>query len=228
MDRRFLAILAAIVIIFIGIFSVTQKSNKTGSSSGNNSNSTVQPSNHVEGNGTKGVTLVEYGDYQCPICELYYPVVKEVAAKYNEQIYLQFRNLPLTQVHPNAFAGARAAEAAAMQGKFWEMHDTLYENTNWQLWTNAKSPISDFNSFAKEVGLDLTKFQQDYSSEKVNDIINADLNAFSKTGQSMATPTFFLDGKYIDNGLLVDNNGPSLAQFSKVIDAEIAKKNPSK
>src|SRR3954468_1948534 len=129
MDRRFLGILAVIVIIFIGIFAFSQHSND--SSSG--SSSKTQPTNHVTGEGKKNVTLLEYGDFQCPVCESYYPVVKQVVDQFSQDIHFQFRNLPLVQIHPNAFAAARAAEAASLQGKYWQMHDTLYEQSNWQV-----------------------------------------------------------------------------------------------
>jgi protein-disulfide isomerase len=225
MVKRFLAILAALVIIFIGIFSLSQKSTTKNNNSGNKNGS--QTSNHVRGKNQKNVTLIEYGDYQCPVCEAYEPTMEQVAAKYDNDIKFQFRNLPLTSIHPNAFSGARAAEAAALQGKFWEMHNSLYESTNWQLWTVASDPLSNFVSFAKDLGLNIDKFKQDYSSEQVNDTINADLAAFNKTGQSMATPTFFLNGKYVDNALVSDQSGPSLDRFSTVLDAEIAKQNPA-
>jgi protein-disulfide isomerase len=221
MDKRFLGILIALVIIFIGIFSISQKS--TNNSNGKSSGGSAQGSNHVKGQNQKNITLVEYGDYECPVCEAYEPTVEQVYAKYGNDIHFQFRNLPLVSIHKNAFAGARAAEAAALQGKFWEMHDKLYESTNWQLWTVASDPTSDFVSFAKDLGLDTNKFKQDYSGEKVNDTINADLTAFGKTGQSEATPTFFLNGRYVDNAQLADVTGPSLDKFSTVLDAAIAK-----
>jgi len=221
MSKQFLGILAA-VVVGLGLifwFSGGHKNNNSGSSSSGN----VQPSSHIEGQGKKGVTLVEYGDYECPVCGAYYQTVKEVAAKYNQDIFFQFRNLPLTQIHPNAFAGARAAEAAGMQGKYFEMHDLLYENQN--TWSTISNPLPDFQAYAQQLGLDMTKFNNDYASAAANDVIQADLTAFSKTGQEEATPTFFLDGTYVSNDKLVDNNGPSLDKFSQVIDAAIAAKN---
>jgi protein-disulfide isomerase len=224
MDKRFLAILAGLVIIFGGIFVVSQNSNSSGSSGGSNSGT---PTNHVEGKGTKKVTLVEYGDYQCPICGAYYQPLKDVYAKYSNDIYFQFRNLPLISIHQNAFAGARAAEAAGMQNKYWEMHDMLYENQN--SWSTSNNPLSIFQSYAKSLGLNVEQFKADYSSGKVNDAINADLTAFKKTGKQQATPTFFLDGQYLDNSSLSDpkTGAPTLDKFSQVLDAAIAKKNSS-
>ena len=222
MDKRFLAILAAITIIFGGIFIVSQHSS-TKSGTGP---SAVQASNHLIGDGAKNVTLVEYGDYQCPICEAYEPVVEQVRAAY-PNIHFQFRNLPLPSLHPNAFSAARTAEAASLQNKFWEMHDTLYNQTNWQGWTVSTSPIDLFKAYAQQLGLDVNKFQADFASEKINSTIKADLDAFKKTGQQQATPSFFLDGAYLENSKLTDqNNRPLFAKFQAVLDAEIAKQQP--
>jgi protein-disulfide isomerase len=221
-DKRFLSILAGLIIIFAGIFAITQhSSNKSNSGSGASSS---KATNHTEGQNQKNVTLVEYGDYECPICEAYYTPLKEAVTPYLNDIHFQFRNLPLTSIHPNAFAAARAAEAAGMQNKYWEMHDMLYDQANWQVWSQSKSPISLFESYAQTLGLNLNQYKQDYSSSKVNDAINADVSEFNKTGKSMATPSFFLDGQYIDNSQMADNNGPSVNKISQVIKDEIAKK----
>lgn len=225
MDRRFLAILGGIIIIFVGIFAFTQNGNSGG---GNNQGSSGQTSSHIQGKGTKNVTLVEYGDYECPVCGLYYPVVKQVFNTNSANIYYQFRNLPLPTIHKNAFAASRAAEAASFQDKFWQMHDKLYENQDpagQTGWVASSSPLNDFDGFAKDLGLNVTQFNQDYASSKVNDTINADINAFKQTGQQEATPTFFLDGKYVPNSELVDQNGqPSADKFQNLLNAEFAKK----
>ena len=221
MDKRFLVILAAIVVIFAGIFIFSQHS------SNKSSTSSAQPSSHVAGDGAKNVTLVEYGDFQCSACEAYEQTLDQVRTTYAKDIHFQFRNLPLSSLHPNAFAAARTAEAASLQNKFWEMHDTLYSQANWQEWTVSSSPIDLFKGYAQQLGLDVTKFQSDFSSEKVNSTIQADMSAFKKTGQQQATPSFFLDGTYLDNSKLVDqNNRPSFDKFKAVIDAEIVKQQP--
>jgi protein-disulfide isomerase len=224
MDKRFLAILTGLVIIFGGIFIVSQNSSGGGSSGSSNNGS---PTNHIEGKGQKKVTLVEYGDYQCPICGAYYQPLKLVFDKYSNDIYFQFRNLPLISIHQNAFAAARAAEAAGMQNKYWEMHDALYENQN--SWSSSSNPLNIFQSYAKSLGLNVNQFKADYASSKANDAINADLSAFKKTGKQQATPTFFLDGQYVDNSSLSDpkTGAPTLDRFSQVLDAAIAKKNTS-
>jgi protein-disulfide isomerase len=169
---------------------------------------------------------VEYGDYQCPICGLYYPTIKQVQEKYGDAITFQFRNLPLPQIHQNAFAAARAAEAAGLQNKYWEMHDLLYEGQS--SWSSISNPMNYFESYAKQIGLDVNQFRTDFSSSKVNNLINADIAEFAKTKNEQATPTFFLNGTKIDNTKLVDKDSrPDLAKLIAIIDAEIAKQNPA-
>lgn len=221
MDRRFMTILVALAIIFVGFFAFSQRSSDKSS----NGSSSAQPTNHIEGQGKSGVTLVEYGDYECSACAVYEPVLRQIRTTYAKDIYFQFRNLPLSAVHLNAFAAARAAEAANLQNKFWDMHDALYDPANWQVWTTSSNAIDLFKVYAQQLGLDAGQFQSDFSSEKVNSIIQADLEAFKKTNQRMATPTFFLNGTFLDNARLVDeNNRLSFEKFKTILDAEIAAK----
>lgn len=222
MDKRFLGILAALAILFVGIFAFTSRSaNDEPSNGGTN---TAQATNHTIGEGQKGVTLLEYGDFQCSACFAYEPAIKQIREKYARDIKFQFRHLPLTQIHPNAFAAGRAVEAAGMQGKFWEMHDMLYDPANWQSWTSARDARSLFEGYAQQLSLDVEKFKQDFASDKANDAINADINAFEKTGQDMSTPTFFINGRYVPNSELSDTNGPSVDKISKLIEDELAKR----
>ncbi len=218
MDKRFLGILAAIVVIFVGVFALSQhKSSKPGQNS-------VQATNHVMGDGQKGVKLTEYGDYQCPICFIYYQPLKQAVGLYSKDINFQFRNLPLVTAHHNAFAGARAAEAADAQNKYWQMHDLLYERQN--EWATSANPLTNFKTYAASLGLNVSQFEQDYTSSKVNDAINADLDAFKQTGRPQQTPTFFLDGQVLENSSLVDpqTGAPSAAKIAATIQAAIDKK----
>jgi protein-disulfide isomerase len=219
MSKQFWAVLVVLAAVFIGIIAFSGKDNNNGSGGSNG-----KPTNHVEGSTSTGVKLVEYGDYLCPVCGTYYQTLKDVAAKYNDKIQFQFRNLPLTSIHQNAFAGARAAEAAGLQGKYFEMHDLLYQNQS--IWSSSSNPLGNFVTMAKSLKLNVDQFKKDYASSKVNDRINADIAAFEKTKKEEATPTFFLNGKYIPNTKLIDTttNAPSIDAFSKVIDAAIAAK----
>lgn len=222
MSKQFLAIVAVIILVFAGILIFGSNKNP-GSSSSSAKNG--QPTEHIQGQGQAGVTLVEYGDYECPFCGEYFPAVKQVASEFAQQIHFQFRNFPLTTIHQNAFAGARAAEAAALQNKFWQMHDVLYQNQT--QWSGASNPTTFFNQYARQLGLNLDRFKQDYASSQVNNLINADMAAGNKLNIT-GTPTFYLDGKLVDNTKLVDSsNQPSVSAFEQVIRAEIAKKTGS-
>ena len=210
MTKQFWIIVIVILGVFIGIVTF---GNKT-------STKDAKPTNHVKGQGS--VSLVEYGDYQCPYCGQYASTVTEVAKKYSTQITFQFRNFPLTSIHQNSFAAARAAEAAGLMGKFWEMNDILYQqnviynssNQSTPTWIGAKNPESVFVSYAKSLGLDISKFQELYASDQVNNLINADENAGNNLKVD-STPAFFLNGKKIQ----VNN---TLQDFSKLIDAALA------
>lgn len=211
MSKQFWAILVVIVVAFVGI--IMSSGNKTTSTTNTKSN---QATSHILGLGKSGITLVEYADYQCTYCEDYYPILKQVQQKYNDQIFFQFRNFPLVNAHANAFSAARAAEAAALQNKFWEMHDALYASGNWNVWTVSSDPSSIYELYASQIGLNLAQFKTDFASSKVNDLINADMAAGTKLGLG-GTPTYYLDGKLV-------TMAPTVAAFEKVIDAAIAAK----
>jgi len=173
-------------------------------------------SNNTYSTGSTGIELVEFGDFQCPSCGRFYPIVKEVKEQYKDKITFRFRHFPLQTIHPNARAAHRTAQAAAAQGKFWEMHDALYENQT--SWSNLSSADDIFESIAGQIGLDLDQYRKDLTSSSVNSIINADVNlggSLKVTG----TPAFYLDGKVLE---LADVN--SVEKFSAVIDAAIASK----
>jgi protein-disulfide isomerase len=209
MSKPFWAIIAIIIVVFGGIlFFQGDKANAP-------SKSNAQPTQHVQGEGKSKVTLVEYGDYQCPYCGAFHPIVKEVVEKYKDQITFQFRNLPLIQIHTHAMAAARAAEAASMQGKFWEMHNMIYEGQN--TWSTADNPSTIFEGYAKQIGLKIDQFKKDSSGSATNDTINADVREFNKLKLEMSTPTFILDGKKVTPTYTVE-------AFSKLIDDAIAAK----
>jgi protein-disulfide isomerase len=208
MSKTFWAVIAIIAIVFGGIVVISGDKNSKNGANG------AQPTNHLFGQGESGVKLIEYGDYQCPFCGQFYPIVEEVKKKYEEQITFQFRNLPLVQIHQNAFAAARAAEAADKQGKFWEMYNLLFQNQ--QAWSSSNNARPIFDQYAQQLGLNVDQFKTDFASEAVNDAVNADIAEFEKTGHKKSTPTFLLDGKKVEP--------KSLEDFSKLIDEAIAKK----
>lgn len=213
MNSRFAVILFILIAGFGGIFFFSKQ--KASAPTGNNQ-AAVSLSNHVDGKGLKGVTLVEYGDFQCPACSAYYPLVKQIKEKYKDDITFQFRNFPISSIHQNAMAAHRAAEAADKQGKFWGMHDQLYENQ--ASWKDAPNAASIFQSYASALGLNIDKYKQDVASRATNDVIRADIKEGTRLGVK-GTPTFVLDGKKIDQ------NPQDLEAFIKLIDNAIANKN---
>jgi protein-disulfide isomerase len=148
----------------------------------------VTDSDHVQGPPNAEVTLLEYGDYQCPYCGEAHPIVKNVQAKFGSKLRYVFRNFPLTNVHPFAETGAEIAEAAGAQGKFWEMHDFLYEH---------QSKLSDptfFLQYARErLGLDSERIARELSSHTYLSRIRSDFSSGVRSGVN-GTPTFFING----------------------------------
>jgi protein-disulfide isomerase len=150
----------------------------------------VSGRDHAEGPVDAFLTLVEYGDYQCPYCGAAYPVVKRLQKSLGKNLRFVFRNFPLTQAHPYALIAAEAAEAAALQGKFWEMHDLLFEQQ--PLLKPDIIPV-----WAKRMGLNLEKFAGDIKQGLVDKRIKEDRQSGIRSGVN-GTPTFFINGTRYD------------------------------
>ena len=146
----------------------------------------VGPKDHMQGPPDAPVTLVEYGDYECPYCGEAYPVVKALQERLGDQMCFVFRNFPLTQVHPHAEEAAEAAEAAGAQGKFWEMHDLLYENQD------ALEP-EDLVQYARALKLDLKRFVLEMREHVYVERVREDFRSGVRSGVN-GTPTFFING----------------------------------
>lgn len=167
---------------------------------------------HAIGKEDATVKLVEYSDFQCSACLAYYPVIEQVIEKYKDQISFEYRHYPLTTIHRNAFAAARASEAADKQGKFWEMYRLLFAN---QLsWAESGAAQSTFEGYAKQLDLDLARFKTDFASSETNGAINASVQEFNSLGLPKSTPTFLLNGKKIAPSNTVE-------EFSKLIDEQL-------
>jgi protein-disulfide isomerase len=143
----------------------------------------------VFGNVNAKVTLIEYGDYQCPACHKIYPTVKALTEENKDSLRFVFRNFPISDLHPNARAAAASAEAASIEGKFWEMHNGLYEQ--YDSWANASADkrTEALASIATSVGLDKTKFLallEDRSSD-INKKINDEFQEIEKVGKEKKT-----------------------------------------
>lgn len=150
----------------------------------------VSADDHAEGPADAPLTLVEYGDYQCPYCGAAYPVVKRLQKRLGKKLRFVFRYFPLTQSHPYALIAAKAAEAAALQGKFWEMHDLLFEQQ-----TLLKPEI--IHSWAKRTGVNLEQFENGIKQDVVEKRIKEDRRSGIRSGVN-GTPTFFINGKRYD------------------------------
>lgn len=173
---------------------------------------------HVYGSDAGKTILVEYGDFQCPACRSAFPLLTLLKIEFKDDLTFIFRNSPLTQIHPNAKAAAAAAEAAGLQGKFWEMHDKLFEKQDEWASAAAEKRLSFFVSMAKEAGVkDIEKFKADIESKRVNDKITYDLALARKDGVN-STPTIFLDGKRIDSETWADTE-----KFKSMIQESINK-----
>lgn len=147
---------------------------------------------HIKGNPDASVTLTEYSDFQCPACGQYYPHLKEIVAVYGDNLRFEYKHFPLITIHKNAVPAAKAAEAAGQQGKFWEMHDKLFENQT--AWSNSANPQVYFVQFAEELGLDTALFKKHLGSSIIADTVNQGFEEARALGLS-GTPTLFLNGE---------------------------------
>jgi protein-disulfide isomerase len=141
---------------------------------------------HIQGSSSAPVTLVEYGDYECPYCGAAYPIIKDVQARMEERLRFVFRNFPISTSHPHAEQAAEAAEAAGIQGRFWEMHDTLYENQS-----HLTEP--DLHDYAQRLELDVQAFDRELADHVHAGRVREDFMSGVRSGVN-GTPTFYVNG----------------------------------
>jgi protein-disulfide isomerase len=156
----------------------------------------VGPEEWIEGNPEAAATLVMYSDFQCPACGAYFPLVKRLRVVFGERLRIVYREFPLERIHPRALRAAKVAEAAGLQGRFWAMHDLLFQNQG--RWSAVPDPDSAFLEFAKTLKLDIDRFQSDLDSPRVAEAIREDVESGTRFGVP-GTPTFFLNGVRIQN-----------------------------
>lgn len=150
----------------------------------------VNEKDHIRGPQTASVTLVEYGDYQCPVCRLANPVLQRLLESLNGEMRFVFRHFPLQQAHPYALMAAKTAEAAGKQNKFWEMHELLFAN-------QLQLSLEKWVSFAEQLQLNIDKFKADLQSEEIANIIKEDFHTGVRSGVN-GTPCFYINGKRYD------------------------------
>jgi protein-disulfide isomerase len=146
---------------------------------------------HIRGSIDAPISIVEYGDYECPYTGMAYPIVKEIMKKFNNKVYFVFRNFPLSDIHPHAQHAAETAEAAAAQDKFWQMHDYLFEH-------QKALDDSHLLQYAEKVGLDINKFKTEVSGHTYAPLIEESLKSGIDSGVQ-GTPTFFVNGKHYED-----------------------------
>ncbi len=165
-------------------------------------------SNNTYGLTESSVVLTEFVDFQCEACNAYYPTMKEIKEKYKDQITIQIKHLPIASSHPYAKMAAGYAESAAKQGKFFEMHDKIFDGQT--IWQASSDPKKYFERYAEEIGLDMNQLNSDIASKEITAIINADI-AKAKEAGATGTPTFLL------NGVKIEPNN-SVVSISEYID----------
>jgi protein-disulfide isomerase len=146
----------------------------------------VSARDHVQGSANAPVTLLEYGDYECPYCGEAYPIVKQLQKRLGADVRFVFRNFPLANNHPHAKLAAEAAEVVGAQGKFWEMHDTLYEH-------QSALTEPDLARYARGLGLDEKTFSTELRRPVYADRVREDFESGIRSGVN-GTPTFYING----------------------------------
>lgn len=206
-------IFGSIIVLVIGALVVYSRLNSPSANLGSvDANAVIaasdqngQIADHVFGKADSKVVLVEYGDFQCPSCGGAHPQIKAVTEEYKDRIAFIFRNFPLTTIHPNARAASGAVEAAGLQGKYWEMHNLVFESQS--EWTNLTGTERNdaFISYAESLGLNKDQFLTDLASDRISQKISFDQALGKKVGVN-ATPTFYLNGEKlsteVSNGIV--------------------------
>lgn len=195
--KRRLAMWSFIVFIIGGtIFGMVQLASNPSSGQSALLLDAVSATDWVKGGKAAKIILVEYSDFQCPACAAYYPLVKQLAQDFGDKLQIVYRHFPLRQIHKNTDAAAYAAEAAGKQGKFWEMHNMIFDNQG--EWANKYGAEELFANYAVSLGLNLEKFKNDVNSKEVKDKVENDYLSGLRSNVN-STPTFFVNGKKILN-----------------------------
>jgi protein-disulfide isomerase len=174
----------------------------------------IHESDHVAGPPTAPITLVEFGDYECPFCRHAYYSVKALQLALADQLRFAFRNFPLAAMHPHAVMAAESAEAAGVQGRFWPMHDTLFENADALEWP-------DLLEYATRLGLDVDQFEHDVRTHRFREKLRADLRSGALSGVN-GTPTFFINGYRHDGNWDFNSLGNAIARAAAAVGAHTA------
>lgn len=216
-----LIVLVTAGVIIAGAYSSSNSANSANANFVATTAPAISSTDWAEGDPHAKVMLIEYGDYECPACGEYFPVVQQIQKNFSSTLLFVFRDFPLTTIHPFAQVSAEAAEAAGYVGgpsKFWAMHDMLYAKQNEWSVNSALSPASVtaqfFNGYAQSIGLDVVRFDAAMNATPVLEKIQNDLNG-GNAAQIDHTPTFFVDGTQIPNPT-------SMQDFENTLSAALA------
>lgn len=225
MNGKSWAIFAGVVVLLLGgmiyfamqgkldVSNVPQEQMSQGTIPAEDRNGNI--ADHSFGNKDHKVVLLEYGDFQCPGCGSAHKVIREVTEKYKDQLTFVFRNMPIVSLHPNSRAAASAAEAAGRQGKYWEMHNLLYESQ--QDWSalSASDRGTKFKEYATQLGINADQLEKDIADPATAKKIDFDI-AIAGRQQATETPVFFLNGKKLDqsfkDGKIVESSDKDARQ----------------
>lgn len=211
-------VIIGIIVVLVGSFIISQKDSKIDPAV-IASVPVTEPAPHVKGNAESGITLVEYSDFQCPACKSVAPQINALVAEFGEQFQLEYRHLPLRSIHPNAQIAAQAAEAAGMQGAFWEMHDMLFERQT--EWAQSFNPERFFRNYAEDLGLNADRLVYDMESSEVKAIVDGHFDE-AQALQLPGTPSFVFKGEKVDlNQFITENITPVVAEVSSEDGADI-------
>lgn len=221
-----IGILATVILIAGGVFLMSRGGSSSPQSAKQISSDILVPkdayvtagievNSYLPASSSAKATLVEFGDYQCPACIEYHPLIKQLLTDFSGKMNFVFRNYPLSQ-HANAPITAYAVEAAGLQNKYWQMHDKVYESSGeWVTSADAKSILI---GYAGEMGLDVEKFKSDIDSSVVKDRVQRDVGDGNLVNLN-ATPTFYL------NGVKIENLKGSYQDLKNLINSEFQKTN---
>ncbi len=207
---KFLGGIAIIIIALFGYYFASD-----GSKSAPVDVPVVSVEDHLRGAKDAPLTLVEFGDFQCPACGAYESIVRQVLADNTGKVKIVFKHFPLTSIHRNALLSAKASEAASLQGKFWEMHDMLYDKQS--EWGESLMARDLILNYATTLRLDLTKFKADLENKAIEEKILAQLREGTRLGVQ-GTPTFYLNGVKLD-----PSDTAGVETFNKTIKSALAK-----
>jgi protein-disulfide isomerase len=204
--KFFLAVIVAAVLVIGGIvyYSTHQPVQKV-------TNLDLSQGQKVGPDSAK-VKIVEFGDFECPACGDEAPIVRQVQAS-NSNVQLIFRNFPLITIHPNAQIAARAGQAAAIQGKFWQMYDQLYSSQS--QWVNQSDPTDTLVGYAGQLGMNESEFKTDITSSQVKSVVTTDYNYALSQGFD-ETPTFVVNGTKYTGAL-------TASQWATIINTALGK-----